>query len=634
MTTILGWFFIKIPLGLNTAFMLNILAALTSAFMAALIFMIAGYHKRLSLNGPEGTTSSSKNIFFALGAAIGVLSFSFGPTAWGYSLKFTPYIFSACLTAAIMFVILKWWERADRQSGDKWLFYVLFLIGLDFSVHRTNLLLLLAVPFVILLRRGRSFILLKSWLSGFGGFVAGLAFHLLLIPMAASGPFWNAGDPSNLARFWDYISLKQYGGDWLINIFPRKASFFGVQLTDYLRTFGANFFQANGAFGILGILPTFLGLWGFYISWRKNWRIGLALTLLFGAVSFGAVVYFNLPANYFRPIDRHYLPSFVIFAFLAAFGLGHLLARMDRLFSSVAIKVTLLIAAAMIPTNQIISNYSTLDGSHKFFAYDFIRNMIGALPEKAILLTNGDTDTFPPWYLQAVEKFRPDVTLANISLLNTTWFVKQLVEKDPTLPLDLAKIGRIEIRPWKDSTVAMPLKFADPADNSVLDTTLPDSLFFHVPPSQYGPFLLPQDWLLLDIIKNNNWRRPICVTVAVPDQNIVWLLPYLRYEGLTRRLMPVMSPAIDTGILQENLFRKYVYRGYNDPDIYLEDYSRQMAINMFAAFTQLAYAQSKNGDNQGCRETMDHLTKVLPLDRLQPLPAELKTAYEEIRQNL
>jgi hypothetical protein len=71
---------------------------------------------------------------------------------------------------------------------------------------------------------------------------------------------------------------------------------------------------------------------------------------------------------------------------------------------------------------------------------DFSYNMIAGLEPNAILITNGDNDTYPGWILTRTVKFRPDVIIVNRSLLNTEWYASAVV-KDGVPPF-ITKAGR------------------------------------------------------------------------------------------------------------------------------------------------------------------------------------------------
>ena len=69
---------------------------------------------------------------------------------------------------------------------------------------------------------------------------------------------------------------------------------------------------------------------------------------------------------------------------------------------------------------------------------DFSYNMLAGLEKNAILVTNGDNDTYPGWILTRIVGYRPDVRIANMSLLNTDWYHRAL-ETDGIPNLIIAK---------------------------------------------------------------------------------------------------------------------------------------------------------------------------------------------------
>jgi len=265
-------------------------------------------------------------------------------------------------------------------------------------------------------------------------------------------------------------------------------------------------------------------------------------------------------------------------------------------------------------------NYAGADRSREYFAYDYASNILATLPENSIVITSGDNDTFPLLYLQGAENIRRDVTVVNYGLLNTAWFAEELMETTEPSPFSLApeELWQLRVKPWKDSV----LMFATPTDVSGFSPPEGyqpiDSLAINVRPTMQGKFLLMADQLLINMIRTNNWTRPIYFTYPIS-----WLQPHLRLEGVAYRLLPVDSATINGDILRQNLFDKYVYRGYDDPSLAVEFTTRNNGMTLVMAFAALAMADSQAGDSIMCSETMDYAFKVIPPDRIE-LPEQMR----------
>jgi len=136
------------------------------------------------------------------------------------------------------------------------------------------------------------------------------------------------------------------------------------------------------------------------------------------------------PENVRREVrDRDYFftPAFLFFAIMAAIACSLVLQKYPKMEKLIA---PLLIFAWVMP---FICNFSTHNRSKDFTAYDFAVNILNSIPQNGILITYGDNDTFPLWYMQMVENYRTDVVVINESLFYREWYKKQILKNYPNL---------------------------------------------------------------------------------------------------------------------------------------------------------------------------------------------------------
>jgi hypothetical protein len=283
------------------------------------------------------------------------------------------------------------------------------------------------------------------------------------------------------------------------------------------------------------------------------------------------------------------------------------------------------------PVHQIARNYSAVDFSKNHFAIDFARNALNCLPPNAIVFSGGDNDTYPLLYAQIAEGVRPDVDILNFYLLNTSWYLEQLLRRRPDFPLRLSADEIEQLRPlaWHDSTVSIAVTGA-PADYALPpETVLPDSIRLQVRPNGGGAYIMISDQLVLKMLAENDWKRPICLLTTVNMDDKVGLQPYARLDGLYYRVVPMQNALASREALEACLLQECSFRSYADSSITIDPVSKMMAMNYCAGMLQLMVAQVAAGDTLACAETRAALKRLLPSDRLD-WPQSIRQAADQL----
>jgi len=188
----------------------------------------------------------------------------------------------------------------------------------------------------------------------------------------------------------------------------------------------------------------------------------------------------------------------------------------------------------------------------------------------------------------------------NLSLANTRWYVLQLLRRDRTFP--------VSSPPLDDS--AHPLK-QTARDSSFV---MPDGTTLH-PRPRYGDDYLVADAVLLDVVRTNAWRDPVCFSATAGPDGAGWLQPYARRRGLHSCLGPVPNAGPERDVLRANLLTRQTYRGYADPSVTLEPFSRQIGALYLDSLGALLDAERAAGDTARCRDDMRRVLAAVPPDR-------------------
>ena len=351
----------------------------------------------------------------------------------------------------------------------------------------------------------------------------------------------------------------------------------------------------------LWALPFILGMIGAFFHFNKDWKRALPVLALFVMTGLAIVLYVNNPDPQPRERDYSYVGSFMTFAIWIGLGALAALDGADKLFKKKELKkiiipivsVLLLIA---LPLNLLFANFESHSRKGNYVASDYAHNLLNSCEEGAILFTNGDNDTFPLWYMQVVEKFRTDVKVVNLSLLNTPWYIKQLKNAEPKLPLRWtdAQIETIRPVPWKTQEVTIA------------------GLTLSVKPTYAGQYLRVQDLMIMELIRVANWEIPVYFAVTVSGDSRIGLDNYLSMEGQVLRLYPYKVDKIDENKILENFTSNYKFRNLNNPDVYFSPNTQRLMQNYRTAVLQAAMKFIEKGENEKARKVLDAIEEKIP----------------------
>lgn len=386
---------------------------------------------------------------------------------------------------------------------------------------------------------------------------------------------WNfVGKQNDIQGKYDY-----FDGNWLSGITFIDELHLGTQQnlpSDVLNNKGRN---------VYFFLPLILGLIGIMYHAGKDRKSFYVLLILFLFLGLALKVYLN--ERPFEPRERDYalVGSFYVFAIWIGFGVYSLYESAQK-YLAPKIAGPLLIGCCFltVPFLMAYQNWDDHDRSGKRTATALATSYLNSCDPNAILFTIGDNDTFPLWYAQEIEHVRTDVKIVNTSLFMTDWYIDQMktktYESNP-LPISfthdeyvgdkldyVAHIQKVDSR-WdiKDfinfiknpkSTVEMQngqtihfyptnkIRIAIDKEeiikNKVVAPKYYDSIVPYIDLDIKGNAIYKNRLMMLDIIANNNWKRPIYFSPgAFDDEDYLWMKSYLQLEGMVYKLVPILN---------------------------------------------------------------------------------------------
>ena len=382
------------------------------------------------------------------------------------------------------------------------------------------------------------------------------------------------------------------------------------------------------------MLPLILGLIGFFFQAKKESRGTIIITMLFLMTGLAIVVYLNQKP--FEPRERDYSYCGSTYAFSIWIGLGviYLIQLAKKYLKKEYLSVILVFAFCflLVPANMAKENWDDHDRSGKYSCRDFAANYLNSCDQQAVLITNGDNDTFPLWYDQEVEGIRTDVRVVNFMLASGAWYIDQLYQKmyeSNPLPFTLKRkqygAGQNDIIPFYDIGVNGYVNLKDVIDfirsddpqtfltlqngtkikfipsrkvklavdkeacirNGIVPEHLKDKMVDTIYWTIRGNQLYKNDIMLLDFVASNNWTRPLYFASPSSVSHVFNVEKFCSVTGFVYKFMPLPADSadyiqgmggIDALTSYDILMNKCKWGQLSDPNVYIDPESLNNSV--------------------------------------------------------
>jgi len=425
--------------------------------------------------------------------------------------------------------------------------------------------------------------------------------------------------------------------------------------------------KSNKGRNVYYFLPFIIGLIGLMYHAQRDLKSFYVLLVLFLFTSIALKVFLN--ERPFEPRERDYalVGSFYVFAIWIGFGVYAIYEIVtgyikSKLVGPIVIGACLLASPILMATQ----NWDDHTRANRYTATAMAKNYLESCEPNAILFTIGDNDTFPLWYAQEIEGIRTDIKIVNTSLFMTDWYIDQMkfkTYKSDGLPISfthneyvgdkldyVAHIPKTEAR-WdiKDliafiknpqSTVDLQNgqtihfyptnKIRIPVDkntiikNKVVSSIYNDSIVPFIDLDVKGSAMYKNRLMMLDVLANNNWKRPIYFTGgSFGDDDYLWMKDYLQLDGLVYKLVPIKTPVdkenrFDMGQIDSDkmydLVMKWEWGNGDLTTIYHDPETRKNSISYRTNMARLMEQLINEGKIDKAKKIIDLALTKMPMD--------------------
>lgn len=428
--------------------------------------------------------------------------------------------------------------------------------------------------------------------------------------------------------------------------------------------------------------PLLLGMLGILFQSSRNPRQFWVFLVFFLFTGLAIQFYTNPPI--FQPRERDYslVGSFYAYAIwigIGAYGLFHLIQK--RLHFRGSHWLLFGVCLLSVPVLMAFQNWDDHDRSNRYTARASAMAYLDSTQQDAgaILFTIGDNDNFPLWYLQEIEEYRTDVRVIVTGYFATDWYIDQMkrkaYESDP-IPSQLTHgqyrygtrdyvyhqpltdkrwdikdfmnwIGSDHPKTKRKSLLEQYGADTSNYSHSELETVFYPTNKIRVPVHKekivnnglvrkedahlivdYIDIDLPNVLyknriLMLDILANNDWERPLYFSGgSFDDAEYLWMKDYLQLDGLAYKLVPIKTEfegGIDMGRIDTETAMRIVNKWYwgnsGDTDIYHGPQTRrQFGVTFRICLARLMEELIKEGNVQKAKQMIEMAMEQIPFE--------------------
>ena len=396
------------------------------------------------------------------------------------------------------------------------------------------------------------------------------------------------------------------------------------------------------------LLP--IGIQQFWIVFFLFFMTGLAI-----------VIYLNQTPMQPRERDYAYAGSFYAYAIWCGLGVLAIIDILKRKMklSGTAITAIVAVLTLLVPIQMASQTWDDHDRSNRYTCRDFGQNYLMSLQEKGnpIIFTNGDNDTFPLWYNQEVEGVGTDARVCNLSYLQTDWYIDQMMRpayNSPSVPITWPRLDfcsgtneYVSVEPeakkqildfYKQDPENAKKQFGDepfelknilknwvrsknpdmhfiPTDTlyvtidkeavkksgmMMATDSIPDKMVISLTGKNA---LYKGDLMMLEMLAQCNWTRPLYVALTVSEENYMNLGDNFVQEGLVNRITPFTTNKpgaknFDTEKAYHNIMTRFKFGNLKQKGLYIDETTMRMCYTHRRLLGQTALQLIAEGKKQ------------------------------------